>query len=437
MTRFGFVFLLLAACASPPPLPEHPAVSQLSLPIGDVNNLCRTRTTSPVLSLPADDIIHYPERVSDPFKANFQPGVNPYNPQIGAAFESTFKFWNWDAVPVGGGPVRRISGYRAYFVVQIPDQNGNFNWFRLLLMDFFADDDPQHHLYLYAAPGKYADVSNSYDMAIGGAGEFLVFEGTSFGLVPIDPSVVVGHATGSGGVNLTDVIATTDGQFKVNVVDQEVGRPAFPFDDGQGSPLYRPWSYYWARPQLAGAGTITYAGQRYAVAGTSWEERQWPGSLGLFKWRWVSIQIKGCLNNAGQKVLCGEGGALGLVGGRTIAAFDIQERVSGIDAFHDYTEVGPLPGCEEYHLKGVSDWTLSVESSYQSQVTPHVFADKVRLTAPSRGVDLMLTALVQNAETYLVESAFPGSWEGAMDVVGTVGGKRVWGVAFLEQFNQP
>src|SRR5262249_49087363 len=159
---------------------------------------------------------HYPDRVTDQTRANYQPGV----PFGNNGFESTFKYFHGQFVDPITGRLFGIQGYRAYLALLLPPLfgPGTGGWYRLLLPDFVSDLDQAQHQYAYLAPGEYRDQFDAsgkpigYDLSIGGAGEYLVIDAATFQPVA-DPTRIIGHAVAGGGVSKQDVFQSADGLF--------------------------------------------------------------------------------------------------------------------------------------------------------------------------------------------------------------------------------
>lgn len=104
---------------------------------------------------------------------------------------------------------------------------------------------------------------------------------------------------------------------------------------------------------------------------------------------------------------------------------------------HYWNEVGPPPSCVGYDLPEPSDWSLVPTEYWVSPRTGIKYARVMRLTAPSRSVDLTIAAVLADEEMYKAAAVFPGLWDGTMKVTGTINGERVFGDAAAEQFNTP
>lgn len=408
------------------PIAKHLNVFQ---PLSDTNNLCSVPSSSPHVTLPRDYTYHY---TLEPL--NYQPesGTTAFN-----GFESTFKFWHWTAVPVGGGAPVRIGAFRAYIALFAPspfEPNFGFGWFKVMLLNMVGPDGVQHQK-LYAAPGQFVAPENGYELSIGD--EPIVLDGSTF--QPVFPGVKLTQAKKVGGgksEDLLDFMAVGDPNFRIDSTEHPLKNPNFPFDHGlleyidQGTGEVYGLSYYWANSLLATTAKIRYNGVNYIAAGTAWEERQWPGS-GNHRWNWSSIQIKGCLKANGQVQLhCP-------YAGMTLGGFDIVSPTTGNPIIHSLNIVTPPPSCEEDNLLELDDWSYTELGTWVSPRSGTSFGAQLRLQVPSRGIDLMITPTIPDQELYTVAFQYPGTWEGDCRVEGTINGQRVFGDAFWEQFNKP
>jgi hypothetical protein len=391
----------------------------------DEVNLCffGNNQSSANIELPADDSSHYPNQwPGDPSKWNLRDPDN--------GFEYTYKTYKWWAFPLAGGDPVEFAAFAAGVTAYLPSPfaNGERDWVRVVLGNIVGPNDDNYH-YVYVAPGQFAPVEDGYDYAVGGPGEFIVLESTDTGIVPVaDPTVAIGRLMGSGGTDMSTDIATTDGFLEIHTFEESIKAPHFLFDDGF-DPLFR---YMYERPVLASWGTISYDGEDYYAIGTAAEVRQWQLSLEelpQYQWFWSGIHIEGCLDSQGHKVPC-------IHSLRSIALWDAWHVSDLSTAIHYVNEMGPPPFCSRHVLTEESEWSIIVLDDWISPRTGIRYARKVRVIAPSRGIDLYLTAVHDDQEIYKAVFLFPGFWEGAVEVTGQIQGKQVYGSGYLEQWNQ-
>ena len=178
---------------------------------------------------------------------------------------------------------------------------------------------------------------------------------------------------------------------------------------------------------------MIYNGETYELQGEAWAEREWdfavPDLAANYMERHVNIQIEGCVTASGTVAPC-------MHKNRMILAFDVRDRNTGEHRIHEWREIAPPPLCTNNHLPALTDWSVIPLEFYTSPLGIE-FATKVRLVAPSREVDLVLDARIPNQHIFKTQALFPGWYEGAADVSGTISGKEVTGTAMLEAFNIP
>ncbi len=140
-----------------------------------------------------------------------------------------------------------------------------------------------------------------------------------------------------------------------------------------------------------------------------------------------TITIEGCLNAAGKKKLCKHSGT-------TILGFDIRNASDLSNVTHDWHEVGAPPSCQVTKL-GTGEWEVTPLETYVSPITGYTYATKARVTAPSRGVDLVFTVDVPQQEVFKTAFLWAGWYEPKVRMEGVYKGVRVYGEASLEEFN--
>lgn len=391
----------------------------------DDMNLCLFDGTpaSQNIFLPTDDGSHSPN-----FWTGDSSRTNLYDPENG--MEYTYKTWSWIAYPkLGGAPVK-FSGFAvpAVFYLPSPFANNELDWVRLLLMNFVGPDGKNNHL-VYIAPGEFTNYENRYSYVIGGPDESIVIEVTESGLEPVaDPTAVVVRMDGSAGTEMTTDIVSSDGSIEVHTREESLKSPHYLFNDGYDSNF----RFMYERSRLASWGTFKYDGIEYYVVGSANEVRQWQIGLAAlypYQWLWSTFQIHGCMNRRGQKVHCENSM-------REFAAWSAWTMEDGQLATHSLNEQAAPPFCVQSTLDRPEDWSMTPVDFWVSPRSGIKYARVVHISAPSRKVDLYLTAIIDDQEMYKSAFIFPGFWEGAVDIEGTINGRHVWGSGYLEQWNQ-
>lgn len=385
----------------------------------DGKNLCSASVNhgSRHVKLPEDDSNHFPDQWRGP-----KEKINAFSKSD--ALETTYKFEHWAATPKSGGAPVRFDALRIYTSVfgPSPFANGQLGWIRTLMVTLLGPDG-QNHVYKFIAPGEFTPRQNGYDFAVGGPNENMVLGISQSGSVaPVaNPKAVIAHSIGSGGSGMVDDVVTPDGLIEWHARDESIKRANFPAKDG-----FDPrFGYYWARPWLKSTGTLTYNHVEYSVTGDGWEERQW--KLGMAdisahaQWTWLSAQIHGCLDAAGNKTNNCQHTLT------TLAAWTNADKVDGHLLNHYYNEVLAPPRCEGHDLAKPGDWSITPMEFAVSPLTGIRYATKVHLVVPSRKVDIYATQKIAGAEVN------EGIAEGVAEIAGTMDGETVYGIGMLEQ----
>lgn len=168
-------------------------------------------------------------------------------------------------------------------------------------------------------------------------------------------------------------------------------------------------SYYYSLTRLPTRGTVTLDGERFAVTGLSWLDREWSTTLlgpGERGWDWLALQLDD---------------------GRELTGWRIRRPGSPPDRLDSLTLIEPdgTPrrlDPARHRLLASSPWTSPAGTRYRSARYPTAW----RLTGPD--LDLALAALLPDQELTLSFRY----WEGAVTARGTVGGTAVAGRGYVE-----
>jgi predicted secreted hydrolase len=160
-------------------------------------------------------------------------------------------------------------------------------------------------------------------------------------------------------------------------------------------------SYYYSLTRLPTRGTLTLDGERFAVRGLSWLDREWSTTLlgpGERGWDWLALQLDD---------------------GREVTGWRIRRPGSPPDRLDSLTLVErdgtPRPlDADRHRLLAASSWTSPAGARYPTAW---------RLAGP--GLDLAVAALLPDQELPLSIRY----WEGAVDARGAVGDGTVGGAA--------
>jgi predicted secreted hydrolase len=166
-------------------------------------------------------------------------------------------------------------------------------------------------------------------------------------------------------------------------------------------------SYYYSLTRMPTSGFIAVGGERFAVRGESWMDREWstralsPDQIG---WNWFALRLDD---------------------GREVMFFHLRRRDGKKDTWSSGTLVErdgtarPL-GADDVTVEPVGTWT----SPHSHTVYPAQF----RLVVPVAALDLRVLPLLADQELDLTFRY----WEGAVSIEGTAGGNPAKGVGYLE-----
>ncbi|MCL4561071.1 MAG: hypothetical protein M1281_10695 [Chloroflexi bacterium] len=166
-------------------------------------------------------------------------------------------------------------------------------------------------------------------------------------------------------------------------------------------------SYYFSQPRLATQGTIQVNNQNFSVTGLSWMDHEFSTSAlsqGEVGWDWFGLQLSD---------------------GSELMVYDIRRSDGSIDPYSSGTWI--LPDASTHSLKQ-TDFTLQVEGTWHSPHSGATYPAKWKVSVPSLGISLKVTPYLADQENNL---SFV-YWEGAVQIVGTVGGVPVTGSGYVE-----
>ncbi|HEX2163532.1 MAG TPA: lipocalin-like domain-containing protein [Thermoanaerobaculia bacterium] len=163
-------------------------------------------------------------------------------------------------------------------------------------------------------------------------------------------------------------------------------------------------SYYYSLTRLPTRGTLTLGGERFAVSGLSWLDREWSTTLlgpGERGWDWLALQL-----DDGREVS----------GWRIRRAGAAPDRLDALAVVEPDGTLRPLDPAR-HRLLASSPWESPTGARYPTAW---------RLSGP--GLDLALAALLPDQELRLSIHY----WEGAVTARGTLGGRPVGGRGYVE-----
>jgi predicted secreted hydrolase len=165
-------------------------------------------------------------------------------------------------------------------------------------------------------------------------------------------------------------------------------------------------SYYYSLPRMPTRGTITLAGRRHTVAGTSWLDREWSTSVlapDIAGWDWLALQLSDSTELMLYRLRRGDGSA---------DEFSVASHVAadGSNTMLDARAFSMTPG---------RVWTAADGTAY-----PVAWS----IAIPTLELDLSVDAAFDAQELNLAVRY----WEGMVRVTGTRAGRPVTGRGYLE-----
>ena len=158
-------------------------------------------------------------------------------------------------------------------------------------------------------------------------------------------------------------------------------------------------SYYYAQTRMAARGTITRpGGERVAVEGLTWLDREWSTSAlsaGQVGWDWFALHLDD---------------------GRDLMVYQLRRADGTADPYSKASVIGPDGtkrglSVDDYALTPLGTWSSADGAEYPT---------RWRVEIPSEGLDLTVTAVLDASE---LDDASVRYWEGAMDVEGSATGR--------------
>lgn len=166
-------------------------------------------------------------------------------------------------------------------------------------------------------------------------------------------------------------------------------------------------SYYYSLTDLSAKGFVNILGKQIEVKGKAWMDHQWSNtSYSKDKWTWFSL----CLDN-GTQIMCVE--------------YDDGKKKDGLADFIDAN--GRTEHSKQLRLKHGKAMWKSKKTKAQYPMSWHI-------EIPESDAVFEVRSLLRDGE---LVSGKINYWEGPLDVRGTLRGKKVSGVGFMELVGYP
>ena len=166
-------------------------------------------------------------------------------------------------------------------------------------------------------------------------------------------------------------------------------------------------SYYYSLTDMETTGSITIDGKKINVKGKSWMDHQWADvSYKQDKWTWFSIMLED-----GTDIMCCE------YDDGVKKDYLASVITSSYKTFH-YKKLGLVPGSD----------------IWKSKTTKAEYPMSWDIIVPEHDAKLHVKSLVTDQEMVFMAINY---WEGPIEVSGTIGGKAVKGVGFMELVGYP
>jgi predicted secreted hydrolase len=202
--------------------------------------------------------------------------------------------------------------------------------------------------------------------------------------------------------------AEQDG-IKIDLTLNDIKGPIFHGQQGYSQKGRNPGnaSYYFSQTRLETVGTVKVDGKKFPVSGLSWMDHEFSTSAlseGQVGWDWFSIQ----LDNEAE-----------------LMVFQIRRSDGSIDPFSSGTWISPTG--ETTHLER-DHFELQVIDSWRSPHSEGEYPAAWKLHIPSLELELDIQPYLADQEMN-VSYAY---WEGAVQINGSIDGKLISGLGYVE-----
>ncbi|HEY8536932.1 MAG TPA: lipocalin-like domain-containing protein [Vicinamibacterales bacterium] len=207
------------------------------------------------------------------------------------------------------------------------------------------------------------------------------------------------------------VLQARDRQFAIDLVLAEGGPPVLHGERGYSRKGSTPGnaSHYYSLTRMPTEGHLTIDGERLAVSGASWMDHEFgtsflePGQQG---WDWFSLQLDD---------------------GTELMMFQLRRTDGRVDP----QSSGTLVSGGVARALGAGAFTLTPGRRWTSGRSRATYPVEWRIQVPGERLDLMVRPVLDDQELTGLRTGVT-YWEGAIEVTGTRGGRRVAGRGYLE-----
>jgi predicted secreted hydrolase len=216
-------------------------------------------------------------------------------------------------------------------------------------------------------------------------------------------------AQGVGGQALPMRLTASEGDLGVDLVLQPGKPPVLEGNRGlsQKGPEAGNASYYYSLTRMPAAGTVRLGGERFAVTGLAWMDREWSTSSlgrGEVGWDWFALQLSD---------------------GADLMLYRLRHQDGAADAASSGTAVSPEGTAR--HL-GFPDFQIAGSGEWRSPRSGVRYPAQWRVQIPSEKLDLEIRPALADQE---LDVSFR-YWEGAVEIAGTRRGRPVHGRGYVE-----
>ncbi len=209
-------------------------------------------------------------------------------------------------------------------------------------------------------------------------------------------------------------LAASEGDVEIDLVFQPGKPPVLQGDRGlsRKSAEVGNASYYYSLTRMPAAGTVRLGGERFAVTGLAWMDREWStSSLGRDQagWDWFALQLSD---------------------GSELMLYRLRHQDGAADPASSGTVVAPTGDAR--HLR-LSDFQIAGSGEWRSPRSGARYPAQWRVRIPSEELDLKVQPLLADQE---LDVSFR-YWEGAVEITGTQRGRPIRGRGYVELTGYP